>query len=184
MNESLFKFLNDLTGQSDIFDKIIWFCADCLVLVIFIVLVYFIIVSNNKRKAIANCVVILFSALLAWAFADVIKYVFPTPRPFIVLDSVNLLFEHGGYDSFPSGHTTFMVAFASMFTFYSRRLGILILFLALIAGTARVMSGVHWPIDIAGSFMFGGCFALMVQYLYLKYQKHYGIPERLCFWRR
>lgn len=184
MNESLFRFLNNFAGQSDFFDKIIWFCADFLVLAVFFVPAYFIVISKNKKKAIASSVIILFSALLAWAFADVIKYVFSSPRPFVVLDSVNLLFEHSGNDSFPSGHTTFLVAFAVSFMFYVCRLGILMLFLAFVVGTARVLSGVHWPIDIVGSFLLGGSFALLVQYLYLKYQKHYGILSRLCFWRR
>ena len=134
MNESLFRYLNDLVGQSEFLDKVVWFCADFLALIIFFVLAYFIAVSKNKKKAIASSVVILFSALLAWAFADVIKYIFPSPRPFVVLDSVNLLFEHGGYDSFPSGHTTFMVAFAVMSVFYVRRLGLLMLILAFVTG--------------------------------------------------
>ena len=121
MNESVFRFLNNLVGQSVFFDKIIWFCADILVFAVFIALAYFVIKAKDKRQAaIKNSVIILFTALLAWACADVIKYVFSSPRPFLVLDSVNLLFEHGGYDSFPSGHTTIFVAVASSFMFFSR----------------------------------------------------------------
>lgn len=184
MNESLFRSLNSLAGQNDFFDKIIWFCADFLVLIIFFVLAYFVAVSKNKKKAITNSVIILFTALLACAFADVVKYIFPSPRPFVVLDSINLLFEHGGYDSFPSEHTTFMVAFAVISMFYVRSFGILMLTLAFVVGMARVISGVHWPIDIVGGFLFGGSFALLVQYFYLKYQKYYGALDRPCFWRR
>ena len=182
MNESVFRSLNNLVGQSVFFDKIIWFCADILVFTTFIALAYFVMVARGKRQnAIKNGVIILFTALLAWACADVIKYVFPSPRPFLVLDSVNLLFEHGGYASFPSEHTTFFAALATMFIFYSRRLGFLLLFLAFVIGFARVTAGIHWPIDIMGSFLLGGSFALLVQYSYLKYQERYGKPENRIF---
>ncbi len=182
MNESIFISLNNLVGQSVFFDKIIWFCADILVFALFVALVYFVIAARGKRQiAIKNSVIILFSALLAWACADVIKYVFPSPRPFLVLDSVNLLFEHGGYDSFPSGHTTFFVALATMFIFYSRHLGFLLLFLAFVTGLARVVAGIHWPMDIMGGFLLGGSFALLVQYSYLKYQERYGKPKSRIF---
>ena len=182
MNESLFISLNNLVGQSVFFDKIIWFCADILVFAVFATLAYFVIKAKGKRQvAIKNSVIILFTALLAWACADVIKYFFSNPRPFLVLDSVNLLFEYGGNDSFPSGHTTFFAALATMFLFYSRRLGLLLLFLAFVIGLARVAAGIHWPIDIMGSFLLGGSFALLVQYSYLKYQERYGKPDCRVF---
>ena len=182
MNESLFRFLNNMAGQNVFFDKLVWFSAEFLAFSVFIVLAYFVIKARGKRQAaIKNSVIILFTALLAWACADVIKYVFSNPRPFLVLDSVNLLFEHGSYDSFPSGHTTIFVAFASSFLFYSRRLGLVMLFLAFVMGVSRVISGIHWPIDILGGFLLGGGFALLVQYSYLKYQERYGRPEHRVF---
>ena len=179
MNESLFRFLNNLAGQNDFFDKIVLFSAEFLILSVFVVLAYFVIrARGNRQVAIKNSVIIIFTALLAWACADMIKYIFSNPRPFLTLDSVNLLFEHGGYDSFPSGHTTIFVAVASSFMFYSRRLGLVMMFLALITGVSRVISGVHWPVDILGGFILGGGFALLVQYSYLKYQERYGKPKR------
>ncbi len=182
MNESVFRYLNNFVGQNEFFDNVIWFCADILVFAVFVALAYFVIAARGKRQiAIKNSVIILFSALLAWACADVIKDIFSSPRPFLVLDSVNLLFKHGGYDSFPSGHTTFFVASAVMFIFYIRRLGLFLLILALVTGTARIAAGIHWPIDIVGGFLLGGGFALLVQYSYLKYQERYGKPEHRIF---
>lgn len=169
MNEFLFRFLNNFIGNNLFFDNAVWFCAEILIFIAPIFLVFLILLSGNKKLAVKNSLIIFFVAMFAWFFADIIKYIFPTPRPFIVLDSVNLLFQHGDYDSFPSGHTTFLVAFAVMFWFYNRRLGILCLILATVVGLARVVSGVHWPLDIIGGFLLGGGAALFLRSLYVKY---------------
>jgi undecaprenyl-diphosphatase len=65
------------------------------------------------------------------------------------------LLAHKPENSFPSDHTTFTLSIALMLiTFKSTRiLGIILSFLALWCGIARVYSGVHWPFDIVGSIV-------------------------------
>jgi len=182
VNESLFRFLNNLVGQNYFFDEVVLFSANFLIFSVIIALVFYVAKSKEGRGfALKNSAVILFTVLTAFVCAEVIKNQFPSSRPFVALDSVNLLFNHGGYDSFPSGHTTILSAFAFAFMFYSRPLGLIMLLVAFITGIARVISGVHWPVDILGGFFLGGFFALLMHYLYLEYQKHYGKPERKVF---
>jgi len=168
MNEFLFKFLNNFVGQNIFFDNIVWFCAEILIFLTPFLLVYFILTSIHKKLIIQNSLLIGLTGVFAWGVSSLIKYFFSAPRPFLVLDSVNLLFQHGEFDSFPSGHTTFLVAFAVIFWFYNRRIGIFLIIISLIVGLARVIGGVHWPLDILGGFVLGGSFALLMQGLYLR----------------
>jgi len=182
MNESLFRFLNNLVGQNYFFDEVVLFSANLLIFSVIIALAFYILkAKEGKEVTLKNSAVVLLTVFTAFACAEVIKNQFPNPRPFVALDSVNMLFEHGDYDSFPSGHTAILSAFAFALMFYSRRIGLIMLLVAFITGIARVMSGVHWPVDIIGGFLLGGFFALLTHYSYLEYQKRYGKPGRRVF---
>ena len=101
---------------------------------------------------------------MAWLISYVIKDLVSAPRPFLVFaeSDMNLLFEWGGYNSFPSGHTTFFAALAVSLTFFHKKLGILYLFGALLIGLARIAGGVHFPIDILAGYALGGVVAYIV----------------------
>ena len=43
------------------------------------------------------------------------------------------------------------------------------MFFALLIGLARIMAGVHFPIDILGGFIIGSLIAFLVKYLYSKF---------------
>ena len=73
-----------------------------------------------------------------------------------------LLIHHVADNSFPSDHAT--VAFAAAFAvivFY-RRLGALLVLAAIGVAVARVLVGVHYPIDVAASAVIGGVSAAIV----------------------
>jgi undecaprenyl-diphosphatase len=77
-------------------------------------------------------------------------------RPFVDHPKQTVLLVHHGADnSFPSDHTTiaFAVAFAVMF-FY-RRVGLLLVAVAVGVGVSRILVGVHYPVDVATSVLVG-----------------------------
>jgi undecaprenyl-diphosphatase len=75
---------------------------------------------------------------------------------------VTPLFIHGGYNSFPSGHATFFASLALAMFFYHKKRGWYFLLSALIIGLARIISGVHYPIDIVAGYIIGVCSAYFV----------------------
>lgn len=164
INNIIFNYLNSFSLKNVWSDVAIIFCAEHLIILLTITFVLyhlfkFFYPRPNERllplstKAFQIIFVTLVSAFIIWSISQVINDIFPTPRPFLTLKDANILFESGAYDSFPSGHVVFMFTLALMSFFYSRKLFTSLLIGAFIIGIARVMAGVHWPIDIIGAFV-------------------------------
>lgn len=156
INQQIFLFLNSFAGVSDVFDEIILFLANGagLALVVMVVLVVFF--RELGWRALRANVLIFIPAITTAVYAKILKHLFFEARPFLVLDTTKLMFEHGGYDSFPSAHSAIYFALAVSTYLYSRKLGVIVLVFALLIGTSRVVAGVHWPSDILAGFLVGG----------------------------
>ena len=157
MNQELFLFLNGLAGHSLLFDTAVIFSAINLPEIIFISVGLYLFWHwyRHDRGILARIAPLLATALLAWILGQALKYLIGSPRPFLVLDDIPLLFTQGGYDSFPSGHATFFFALGTALFFQNKKFGILLFAGAVIMGAARIIVGVHWPIDILGGFVLG-----------------------------
>lgn len=105
------------------------------------------------------------SVMCSWGIVVLLKSIIGAPRPFLYFDSLNPLFNYGGYDSFPSGHATFFAALATSLYFYHPRMGTLYFVIALIIGCARVLSGIHFPIDIVAGFALGILITYVLHYI-------------------
>src|SRR3989344_3351084 len=75
---------------------------------------------------------------------------------------VRSLFPETGY-AFPSGHATFFMALALSIFFFHKKAGFIFMFFTLIIGLARIIAGVHFPIDILGGFILGALVALLIK---------------------
>lgn len=96
---------------------------------------------------------------------NLIKGVIGFPRPFIALrEVVTPLFVHGGMDSFPSGHATFFGALTLSSFLVDKKMGYWVLLASILIGIARVISGVHYPIDILSGYLIG---LLVVLFFYI-----------------
>lgn len=171
MNTVVFNFFNNFALQNETLDNVIVFFTDKLGLLLIFGLIIFLFTHKHKEDNIRNILVIFFSALLAWIVAKVIKFFYFSPRPFEVLNDANVLFEHGGGDSFPSGHATFFAALATSFYFYHKHLAIIYILGALAIGVSRIITGIHWPLDILAGYALGGAIGYLV-YRFLKYRKN------------
>lgn len=121
---------------------------------IFIIGLIAIIATLFSEKTVRNNIIILaiISSLIALALALVIGSFYYDPRPFVI-DHFIPLIPHSPDNGFPSDHTLFgMVAAATMFI-YHRKIGILLGILAILVGIARVIAGIHHPIDIIGGVL-------------------------------
>lgn len=75
------------------------------------------------------------------------------PRPFVVDPSHPALFPHPADDGFPSDHTALAAAAALWVATVRRRLGLVLLVVAVAGGLARVAANVHHLQDIAAGLL-------------------------------
>lgn len=172
MNESIFFFFYNMSHKSEVVDQIIVFFADILPYIVvlsaflFLIFHYEISKKENLFKALIQkwkeVFLLFFSSITAWVLAYFLKFLIKTERPFIAIEGVTSLFYESGY-AFPSGHSTFFMALAFAVFFYHRKVGYIFIFFALLIGIARIMAGVHFPIDILGGFILGFIIAFFLK---------------------
>jgi len=151
----IFYFFNNLTGQSHFFDAIAVFFSSYLQYFLVAAFLLFLVFSKRSRKE----KIIIFSAvglsviLARGILVEIIRFFYHHPRPFIT-HSINQLIFADGY-SFPSGHAAFFFAFAAAVYFYNKKLGLWFLGASIFMSLARVVAGVHYPLDILGGAIVG-----------------------------
>lgn len=107
----------------------------------------------------------VFSAILAWPIiAQIIGSLYYRERPFMVGEVQELIFHRPTY-SFPSDHAAalFAVGFSILFSGY-KKLGGLVLVLAIIICFYRVAMGIHFPSDIIAGALIGLVSALLIKF--------------------
>lgn len=126
------------------------------------------------RRSPVNAIAVVSVAGIGWLSSEVFKIVVAQPRPNQALLQ-NSLIPEGGTGSFPSGHTTFAVAFAIACYFLARQtrwskatLAGGILFVTVV-GLSRLYLGVHYPSDIIGSVLVAATTTSVVTVLWNKY---------------
>ncbi|MBI4138239.1 MAG: phosphatase PAP2 family protein [Candidatus Wildermuthbacteria bacterium] len=86
---------------------------------------------------------------------EAIRFFWHNPRPFVEQGTMPLIAESPLSWSFPSGHATFFFALGAVLYSYNKKAGIAFLAFSGLMGIARVLAGVHWPLDIAGGAVIG-----------------------------
>ena len=163
LNKKIFLFINHFAGNSIVLDKIATITATYLPLIFIFILFYSWFKYKKFRHSILYC---SYSAILGLLLNYLITLFYFHPRPF--MDKIGIiLIHHVPETSFPSDHTTFMTSIACMLLYFkkTRNIGILLLLLAVIGGTARVFAGIHYPFDIMGSFLVAGIASFIVFYM-------------------
>lgn len=105
------------------------------------------------------------AALCALTLNGLIGQFWYSPRPF-VLEVGQTFLLHDPDSSFPSDHATSIFSVALVLAFSrvqeARRLGRMLLPLALVVAWSRVYLGVHWPKDMLGALLMSAAMALLV----------------------
>lgn len=110
---------------------------------------------------------------LGWPVNMLLKLLIARPRPSDTLVHVAGKFH---YESFPSGHVTFFIEFFGFLFFLAYvllkpgwfRRGLLALLgvLVILVGLSRVYLGAHWPSDVAGAYLAGGIWLMLMIEVY------------------
>jgi undecaprenyl-diphosphatase len=90
---------------------------------------------------------------LIFVLTEFIRYIYHHPRPLLALKTPHL-FEVFS-NSFPSGHTIFIIGLATVFYYTNRKFSYFLFASGILVGITRVIAGVHYPLDIAGGIALG-----------------------------
>ena len=172
INQSIFYFLYNLSHHNFWFDSFSIFCADYLPYSMLLVLVY---LFFKKHRVWGDKKIVLLAFVSGFVARYIVKGLivmfFPSPRPYVVLPDITPLIAKVPsdlYQSFPSGHTIFFFAIATIVYLYHKRLGILFFCMSLVMGIARIVVGVHWPSDIVSGIILGIATGYGMYLLYTK----------------
>ncbi|WP_166788323.1 phosphatase PAP2 family protein [Cryobacterium sp. MDB2-33-2] len=141
-----------------------------ILIILSITFLFLLLVTRSPVNAIA----VVSVAGIGWLSSEAFKIVVAQPRPTQALLQ-NSLIPNDGTGSFPSGHTTFAVAFAIACCFLARQTrwsrltltgGILFV---VVVGLSRLYIGAHYPSDIIGSVLVAATTTSLVTVLWNKH---------------
>jgi membrane-associated phospholipid phosphatase len=168
----LFFNLHALVGYSERIDSLIYFFAQEADLLVIALAMLFVLIfqhkehkdahDDHKTPLIKELFVMTYAVFFAWFVTYLLKQVIGGLRPFEFYQALEPLFLYAGGDSFPSGHATVFSALALVLTIFHRRAGVMFVTLAILISIARVIAGVHYPIDILAGWLIGGGVAYLV----------------------
>jgi undecaprenyl-diphosphatase len=188
---TLYKYLNGLAYHHDGFEDLLRFFAQDASY-FFVALLALLFLARGEwasRNARHGVIAAGLSAALALGVAHVIASLWDRPRPYVAHPTVSHLFVAASGDpSFPSDHATAAFAIAVSIMLRSRRIGLLVLAMAVVLAVARVAVGVHYPSDVIGGALIGTAAALLLWIPPVRRPLHAladwvsGVYERLVAW--
>ena len=161
MDNSILHALNGFFFHHDVVeDTVLAYVNAAEVLFLGALLVAFSLVRGPARRGARRAVVAAgLSAGLALFLAQLISHAVNRPRPFVADPSgVHVFSQHVADPGFPSDHATAAFAIATAVVLRDRRLGAVVVALALVLAAGRVALGLHYPSDVlAGAGLGAAC---------------------------
>lgn len=167
-NDSLFVALNGFAGISPLFDTVVLFFAVWYIYIIALVAAttwYQDIKKESLSEFWKNTRALVAAVVGAEALTLIIRFFYESPRPLWEFD-IPYLFEKTS-NSFPSGHTMFAFSLATAIYFFgNKKIAYMLYASGLFIGTARIIAGVHYPLDILGGIVLGAATGYLAHYLF------------------
>jgi len=160
LDASAFWSLYGLSHHSAFLDTVGVFFAEYAAYVFAtVLLIVFFYPSKERAKNKMVVLVSVAAAVIArFGVKAAIVYAYPRPRPFISFTNLQPLISTPlveNFQSFPSGHTIFFFALATVLYCFNKKIGTWALAIAALISIARIYVGVHWPSDILGGVVLG-----------------------------
>lgn len=131
--------------------SLIVFSAKYLFVVIpLIAVIYTLMQSKSLRKKILTFSVVNLPVI--FIISQIVSRLYYNPRPFVQYHFKPLV-DHAANNGFPSDHALLSFAIASIIFVFNKKLGIILGVLGFMVGSSRVLSGIHSPVDVLGSFV-------------------------------
>lgn len=188
MNIYVLNVLHDATVFFPQFNPLIYVVAEKVDWYVVLVGILFILLHRHgarlnrpvlfSRIAITEGLYTISGVMIAWLISHLMKISFMVARPFIQFSEIIPLFSYGGYESFPSGHATLFAALGTAIYLHHRDVGALFIFAAFTISIARVVAGVHFPIDILVGWIIGASISYLT-YRYMQ-KRHAALVRESC----
>lgn len=127
---------------------IIFLSSKLHIVIVVVAVLYFLFASTQTKIKLTLLGAVTLPA--SYAIGKIIGTFIETTRPFVEL-GVDPLVAHAADNGFPSEHTLYALIIAGVIAMSHKKLGFILIALALLVGTGRVLALVHNPIDIIGS---------------------------------
>lgn len=174
LDQNLFFVFYSFANRSPLGDFVIVFFAKYFlyaVLLVFGFCAYKNWGGDKIQKIYPYAIAILAAIIARFGVAEIVRFFYHRPRPFIALELPHLI-NDTAY-SFPSGHTIFLFALATVTYFFNKKLAYFLYISGIVIGFARVTSGVHYPSDIFGGAILG----TLTGFLIYKFWKQYSLKQ-------
>lgn len=177
MNLKIFYLFYNLAHHSKFFDGVVFVIAQYsnpwgIILAGMVLIIILITHKDWKGKKFSEwkreVIIVGTSVVSAYVVTYILKTMVHAPRPFVALANIHPLIIETPYDSFPSGHATAFFALAVSMYMYDKKWGIVFFIIAILVSLSRVISGVHFPIDILAGAIIGSLVAYLVHKLLTK----------------
>ncbi|MEK7175532.1 MAG: phosphatase PAP2 family protein [Patescibacteria group bacterium] len=159
MNNNLFLFFYNFSHQFLWLDNLIIFFAEYFPYLVVILAVCFFfrefLAHEGSLTSLMQKLFLIFCVPpITYIISIFLKNLFQVARPFLEFPNIIPLLQENGF-SFPSSHTAFFSSLGFAIFFINKKAGYFFIFFALLIGFARIMAGVHFPVDILGGFVLG-----------------------------
>ncbi len=165
-------FINNVTP---LWASVIVFCATTLGVVMIACVVLFLVLRKlphhyvfstleHTIKKAGDIFIVFVTAGSSYVLSVMFKNIFMIGRPAMYDFDLHPLLNLTGY-GFPSSHASFYSAIAFALFWMNRTAGTFAIIVAVVIGVARVLAGVHSPIDIVGGFVLGLVIACLVDFI-------------------
>ena len=145
---------------------LVTFFASIFIWIMFLGLVVLWILDGRVKRELVLHVVIV--SIVSWIVAQMIKDLFPTVvRPFEINGGPPLTATIPFGSSFPSAHAAGAFGLAFAVWLYNKKMGIFYLLGALVVSLGRIVSNVHFPVDVTGGAVIGIFVALLFEKIHI-----------------
>jgi undecaprenyl-diphosphatase len=127
-------------------------------------IVLWVVDGRIKKEQVLHAIL---ASLVAWVLSQMLKNIFPVPRPYEVNGSLPLTLTEPLDPAFPSVHTAFAFGMAVSVWLHDKKVGFLFILIACLVGYGRIASNVHFLIDVLGGAFLGIITAIVVSKAHL-----------------